>query len=93
MEQSEQTGFDKWWTDEGSALRPLEGEDAEEHAHRVSRIAWVNGAYTQWIKAADDAELLNSGTILLVVDGEKHHFNSVNLRMAIQDGIEERASV
>ncbi len=37
--------FDVWWHNEGSAMRPLPNEDAEEHAKRVSKVAWLNGAY------------------------------------------------
>jgi hypothetical protein len=37
--------FAVWWHEEGSAMRPLPGEDAEEHVLRVSQIAWTNGAY------------------------------------------------
>lgn len=37
--------FDKWWRDEGSAMRPNPGEDAEEHVHRVCKIAWINGSF------------------------------------------------
>lgn len=37
--------FQNWWRDEGSAMRPNPGEDAEEHAKRVAQIAWANGAY------------------------------------------------
>jgi len=37
--------FQRWWFDEGSGMRPANGEDQEEHARRVSQIAWSNGAY------------------------------------------------
>ena len=46
---SEET-FDDWWRDEGSSMRPLEGEDAEKHAERMCRIAWSNGAYCEKYK-------------------------------------------
>jgi hypothetical protein len=36
--------FQRWWFNEGSGMRPLNGEDHEEHAHRISQIAWSNGA-------------------------------------------------
>ena len=35
-----QLRFDDWWKNVGSALRPLECEDMENHAYRVSKIAW-----------------------------------------------------
>jgi hypothetical protein len=37
--------FQRWWFNEGSGMRPFNGEDQEEHARRVSQIAWSNGAY------------------------------------------------
>jgi hypothetical protein len=39
--------FQRWWFSEGSGMRPLNGEDQEEHAHRVSQAAWHNGAYVE----------------------------------------------
>jgi hypothetical protein len=39
--------FQRWWFSEGSGMRPLNGEDQEEHAHRVSQVAWHNGAYVE----------------------------------------------
>ena len=40
-----ESDFDVWWFNEGSGIRPIEKEDAEEHCRRVSRIAWLNGAF------------------------------------------------
>lgn len=40
-----QERFEIWWRDEGSGMPPRDGEDAEEHAKRIARIAWVHGAY------------------------------------------------
>lgn len=37
--------FHVWWYDEGSGMTPCAHEDQEEHVHRISRIAWHNGAY------------------------------------------------
>lgn len=37
--------FDTWWEQEGSAMRPEQGEDLEEFAERVTRIAWMDGAF------------------------------------------------
>ena len=39
-----QNNFDAWWNEEGSALRPLEQEEAEEHSKRIANIAWTYGA-------------------------------------------------
>ena len=46
--------FALWWHEEGSAMRPLPGEDQEQHVLRVSQIAWSNGAY------CDDKRLRNT---------------------------------
>lgn len=32
--------FGYWWFEYGSGLRPLEGEDQEQHAYRVASEAW-----------------------------------------------------
>ena len=50
--------FERWWHNEGSGMRPINGkyrgesrsEDTEEFVHRVCRIAWMNGAH----KAKED---------------------------------------
>ena len=34
-----------WWREEASAMRPHPDHDHEEHARRISEIAWANGAY------------------------------------------------
>jgi len=39
------TSFEKWWSEEGSAMRPMATEDVEEFAKRIAMIAWSNGAY------------------------------------------------
>jgi len=39
-----ETNFDVWWNNEGSALRPLPEEDAEEHSKRITNLAWIYGA-------------------------------------------------
>jgi len=38
-------GFEKWWSEEGSAMRPMPTEDVEEFAKRIAMTAWSNGAY------------------------------------------------
>jgi hypothetical protein len=40
-----QRRFLAWWYNEGSGFLPLPGQDHEEHAKRISEIAWSNGAY------------------------------------------------
>ena len=49
-----QLSFDEWWNNEGSALRPLDCEDTEIHAYRISNIAWTtaNNDLTERIKLA-----------------------------------------
>lgn len=37
--------FERWWYNEGSGERPTLNEDIEEFAHRITSIAWANGAY------------------------------------------------
>jgi hypothetical protein len=37
--------FLTWWREEASAMRPHPDHDHEEHARRISEIAWANGAY------------------------------------------------
>lgn len=38
--EQKRSGFDAWWFDVGSGFPPLQCEDAEAHARRVSRMAW-----------------------------------------------------
>ena len=32
--------FDDWWHETGSGIKPLEGDDMEEHAKRVAKASW-----------------------------------------------------
>ena len=34
-----------WWHDEGSGMRPINGQDHESHVRDMTRIAWINGAF------------------------------------------------
>lgn len=36
-----------WWDQEGSAMQPLENEDTEEFARRITAIAWSNGKFVR----------------------------------------------
>jgi uncharacterized small protein (DUF1192 family) len=45
-----------WWHDEGSGMRPVNGQDHEEHVRDMTRIAWLNGAFG----AADEIERLRT---------------------------------
>lgn len=39
--------FETWWKQEGSGMRPANGEDQEQHVKRIAQIAWANGSYRE----------------------------------------------
>ena len=39
--------YKAWWHNEGSGIIPLPNEDMEEFAHRITQIAWSNGAFME----------------------------------------------
>ena len=45
-----------WWHDEGSGMRPVNGQDHESHVRDMTRIAWLNGSFG----AADEIERLRA---------------------------------
>ena len=45
MKQDE--AYKAWWHNEGSGILPLPNEDMEEFAHRMTEIAWSNGAFKE----------------------------------------------
>jgi hypothetical protein len=45
-----------WWDREGSAMRPLENEDTEEFARRITAIAWSNGEFVHSEAAQAESE-------------------------------------
>jgi hypothetical protein len=45
MTQDEE--YKTWWHNEGSGILPLPNEDMEEFAHRMTKIAWSNGAFKE----------------------------------------------
>jgi len=45
-----------WWHDEGSGMRPVNGQDHESHVRDMTRIAWLNGAFS----FADEIERLRT---------------------------------
>ncbi len=45
-----------WWHDEGSGMRPVNGQDHESHVRDMTRLAWLNGAFC----AADEIERLRA---------------------------------
>ena len=54
--------FEEWWMREGSKIIPINGDDHEEHAKRVAKIAWGeamtlntrNPQYEDGMTAEDD---------------------------------------
>ena len=39
--------YKAWWHNEGSGIIPLPNEDMKEFAHRMTQIAWSNGAFKE----------------------------------------------
>ena len=39
--------YKAWWHNEGSGILPFPNEDMEEFAHRMTQIAWSNGAFKE----------------------------------------------
>ena len=44
---TEYEAYKAWWHNEGSGIIPLPNEDMEEFAHRITQIAWSNGAFKE----------------------------------------------
>ena len=44
---TEDEAYKAWWHNEGSGIIPLPNEDMEEFAHRITQIAWSNGAFKE----------------------------------------------
>ena len=44
---TEDEAYKAWWHNEGSGIIPLPNEDMEEFAHRMTQIAWSNGAFKE----------------------------------------------
>jgi hypothetical protein len=40
----DEADFATWWFAEGSGIDPLAGDDMEDHAKRVARLAWMSRA-------------------------------------------------
>ena len=59
-----------WWHDEGSGMRPVNGQDHEEHVRDMTRIAWLNGAFG----AADEIERLRKKLL-----GEENAYDILRL--------------
>ena len=52
--------YKAWWHNEGSGIIPLPNEDMEEFAHRITQIAWSNGAFKERDACADMIEDLEN---------------------------------
>ena len=48
--------YKAWWHNEGSGIIPLPNEDMEEFAHRMTQIAWSNGAFKECEACAKEVE-------------------------------------
>ena len=48
--------YKAWWHNEGSGIFPLPNEDMEEFVHRMTQIAWSNGAFIEREACAEIAE-------------------------------------
>ena len=48
--------YKAWWHNEGSGIIPLPNEDMEEFAHRMTQIAWSNGAFKEREECANICE-------------------------------------
>ena len=57
---TEDEAYKAWWHNEGSGLIPLPNEDMEEFAHRITQIAWSNGAFKERDACADMIEDLEN---------------------------------
>ena len=44
---TEDEAYKAWWHNEGSGIIPLPNEDMEDFAHRITQIAWSNGAFKE----------------------------------------------
>ena len=52
--------YKAWWHNEGSGIIPLPNEDMKEFAHRMTQIAWSNGAFKERDACADMIEDLEN---------------------------------
>ena len=57
MKQDE--SYKTWWHNEGSGIIPLPNEDMEEFAHRMTEIAWSNGAFKEREACAELKNILH----------------------------------
>ena len=73
--------YKAWWHNEGSGIIPLPNEDMEEFAHRMTQIAWSNGAFKErdykepkpWVgftqtEIAEFVKVLERGNYLVAIN-------------------------
>jgi hypothetical protein len=53
--------YKAWWHNEGSGFLPLPNEDMEEFVHRMTQIAWSNGAEKEREACAEHIKQLRGG--------------------------------
>jgi len=78
MEQDE--AYKAWWHNEGSGIIPLPNEDMEEFAHRMTQIAWSNGAFKEREACAKIAD--KEVDFWLKTDAEKENYSEQALFIA-----------
>ena len=80
--------YDRWWNEEGSAMRPLKDEDAEAHVHRITEIAWANGSF----RMSNDVEALTNsiGAIMAYLLTQEQSFKADMVNGKITDEVLER---
>ena len=65
--------FDVWWREEGSAITPeFADTDHEEHAHRVSEIAWMNGVCCECNRWRNAAHGIMASMKRFLREGDNH---------------------
>ena len=67
-----------WWHDEGSGMRPVNGQDHESHVRDMTRIAWLNGAFSfadeiERLRAERDEARRRTNSILTEIDCRIEH--------------------
>ena len=67
---TEYEAYKAWWHNEGSGIIPLPNEDMEEFAHRMTQIAWSNGAFKERERLADIAQKNGNDILAMQLRGE-----------------------
>ena len=59
--------YQTWWDNEGSAMRPLDNEDYEEFARRMTAIAWSNAEEVEREACAKLCDEFNFGQAPMMI--------------------------